>query len=308
MNVCVTGASGFLGTHLLQRAATDDALHVRSLTRRRAAAGGATGRVTSVIGDLLDPATLTRFIEPGAVVVHLAYSTDAPAETNLRAAHNLAHACATSEAATLVHLSTAIVVGRSTDDVITEDTPSKPVGAYERTKLRIEEILIERLAGRCPVIVLRPTAIFGPGGRNLLKLSRELRSDSRAVGQVKASLFGRRRMNLVAVDNVAAAILFLVRGAQSHGARFIISDDEAAENNYADVVRTLCSAFDRPEPRSIPLPFAETLLSLGLRAKGASNTNPRRVYSAHKLAAAGFRKPIAFDAALRAFARWLRAQ
>jgi nucleoside-diphosphate-sugar epimerase len=116
---------------------------------------------------------------------------------------------------------------------------------------------------------------------------------------MKSSLFGKRRMNLVNVANVVAAIIFL----SSHpggfeGEVFIVSDDDAVANNFRDVESALMRGFGLPDyalPRiPLPLGFLRTLLHL----LGRNNVNPRCNYSGCKLQALGFRRPMSFEAGL----------
>lgn len=65
-------------------------------------------------GDLLTAGSLLRFLEPGAVVINLAYMPDCLREDNLLATHNLARACASVGVSHLIHMSTAVVVGSAT--------------------------------------------------------------------------------------------------------------------------------------------------------------------------------------------------
>jgi len=114
-------------------------------------------------------------------------------------------------------------------------------------------------------------------------------------------------MNLVYVDTVVSALLFLAFTAQEmNGDTFIISDDEYPINNYRDIETYLIKEFgcvDYPVPR-IPLP--PFLLSLMLKLAGRSNSNPNRVYQSEKIRRMGFQKKTTFETGLSSFADWYR--
>ncbi len=261
-----------------------------------------------VVGDLLDAASLRPFVDRGAVVVNLAYLAGRAAE-NRAALENLARACEAAGASRVVHVSTAVVVGRSPVPVVTEQTPCAPANAYEAAKLEGEEILLGALKGICPVTILRPTEVFGEGGRGLVKLADGVMRDSPLAAALKLALVGRRRLNLVYVQNVAAAIRFLATtDAPVDGQRYIVSDDDAPGNNYADVVRLLRRSWQRPPAPSPVVTCPPALLRALLWARGRSNINPGRTYSAERLAALGFRERIPFVTGLERFARWYAAR
>jgi nucleoside-diphosphate-sugar epimerase len=261
------------------------------------------------MGDLLDAASLRSFVERGAAVVNLAFLAGRAGADNRAALENLARACGAAGASRVVHVSTAVVVGRSPVQVVTEQTSCAPASPYEAAKLEGEEILLGFLKGICPVTILRPTEVFGEGGRGLVKLAEGVMRDSPLAAALKLALVGRRKLNLVYVQNVAAAIRFLTTtDAPIDGQRYIVSDDDAPQNNYSDVVRLLRLSWQRPPSPSPVVTCPPALLGALLWARGRSNINPRRTYSAERLAALGFRERIPFVTGLERFARWYAAR
>ena len=126
--VLVTGAGGFLGSHLVESLA-GDGHPVRAFLRYNSR--GSVGhldelapelrdRVETVFGDLSDPFAVARAVEGCGVVFHLAaligipYSYRAPAhyvETNVRGTLHLLEACRAAGVSRLVHTSTSEVYG-----------------------------------------------------------------------------------------------------------------------------------------------------------------------------------------------------
>lgn len=299
----ITGASGFVGRSLMSALPAGHFDELRILVHQHRPQETPAGPPVRVVtGDLLQPESLRGLIAPGSMVVHLA-SPPQP-EESIAAARNLLAACREACVARLVHCSTAVVVGNVPDDVITEETTCHPFTEYERAKYRIEQEARAAAAGRHELAILRPTSVFGPGGRNLLSHARRIMFGSKAVNRAYSMVQGRRRMNLVSVHNVAAALSFLATTRQAIDQQaYIVSDDEDPSNNFRDVERILRSEFGRERAGpawSLPLP----VLSAVLRARGRSNVNPRRVYSDVKLRALGLAKPWAFDRAIAEFAKW----
>jgi nucleoside-diphosphate-sugar epimerase len=311
MTFCVTGATGFIGGHLLARLTTmAPSPIIRCLSRRPPAlADSAANQAAFIQGDLLDPSALRKLLVPGATVLNLAFLSDRPGDENLRAATELADACVRARARRLIHLSTATVVGCEPTNLVDEATACNPVTGYEKVKLGIENALL-RTGGRAlEVAVLRPTAVFGRGGKNLVKLGRDLVSRSALARYLTSCFQGDRTMNLVSVEVVVEAIHLLATTPKAIGSQiYLVSDDETDSNNYRAVEDVFLRAFGRsPYPLPVmPLP------SLAQRAAfvllGRSNTNPRRRYSCAKLMALGLVKPLDFRTAIDAYARHLALQ
>ena len=265
--------------------------------------------IVAVDGDLLRPSTLVPFLTPGCVVVNLAYLGSRPKHENMEAIENLVAACSRADIKRLIHCSTAAVVGKVPDSEITEKTSCRPLTDYEDTKLEIEKVLMEKSRHYFELTILRPTAVFGPGGRNLMKLANDLTNSKWIVNYLKSCLYGDRHMNSVCVENVVSAIEFLIdmdRGVD--GEIFIVSDDDSPINNYREIESYFLSRFGLKE---YPLPrvsLQKTTLPILLRLAGRSNTNPRRVYSDRKLRNAGFKKPVSLEETLRSFADWYESE
>jgi nucleoside-diphosphate-sugar epimerase len=297
--VVVIGASGFIGERLLRALAARKDVEVRALVHRHNARGH--DNISFLRGDLLMQGSLDELLVEDCTVINLAYL----ARDNLDAMANLAKACARSRVRRLIHCSTAVVDGRAGSDLITESTACIPVSEYEMTKLQMEAVLLEAAIGKFEVTILRPTAVFGPGGKNLLKLANELMTANQWVSYLRSCLFGRRSMNLVSVENVVAALEFLLDAEMVDREIFIISDDDSPVNNYRDVEDRLLANFGKSYPVQrviIPRLFLSTLLRLA----GKSNINPSKKYSGQKLAALGFKKPQDIEAAINAFAVWYK--
>jgi nucleoside-diphosphate-sugar epimerase len=301
--ISVTGATGFIGRHLLGFLANRSDVTVRALvhgTREAALPGSA--RLTWVRGDLADTASLRELLRPGNDLVDLAFPQDWSQEQHLTAAHGLARVAVDAGTRRVIHCSTAVVAGRAREYRVTESTRPCPVTKYERTKLALENVWREVCGDRVELAILRPTVVFGPGGRNLLKLATDLTAGNRAVNYLRSSLLRRRRMNLVPVENVIAAIVFLLDRRESPRSDvYIVSDDDDPANNFRDVERILMQAFGIPDYPLPLLPAPRPLLSALLRLLGRAE--PHRIYDASRLKRAGLHdKARSLERALREFA------
>jgi nucleoside-diphosphate-sugar epimerase len=187
--------------------------------------------------------------------------------------------------------------------VIDENTPCCPIDDYGRQKLMIEHTLRDTPAGNTEIAILRPAAVFGVGGQALLTLRDSLAKGPRLVSYGRSSLFGRRRMHLVPVETVVAALWFLctVAGPLDREV-FIVAEDDDPFNNFRDVEKILMAALHQPGYPLPPVPLPSVVLKGMLLAKGRSEIDPCCRYSMAKLRAWGFVPPIGLATALHAYA------
>lgn len=178
MRVLVTGATGFTGGHLARTLAASGR-QVRALVRRPSAPLADTG-IEQVTGDLRDRDALARAVAGVDVVYHVAaiYRQAGLADAVYRAVNATAVADVVAAAAKagvrrVVHCSTVGVHGDVERPPANEEAPLRPGDVYQVTKLEGEELARETGARLgIEVAIVRPTGIYGPGDRRLLKLFR----------------------------------------------------------------------------------------------------------------------------------------
>ncbi len=178
MRVLVTGTTGFTGGHLAS-ALRARGHHVRAFQRDNGLQSHLKG-VELVTGDLRDSAAVRRAVEGIDLVYHVAaiyrqagVSREVYRAVNALAAGQLVEAAAAAGVRRVVHCSTVGVHGDIDRPPADEDAPLKPGDVYQETKLEGERLA--RAAGErlgIEVTVVRPSGIFGPGDRRLLKLFR----------------------------------------------------------------------------------------------------------------------------------------
>ena len=302
----MTGAGGFVGSavvRLLER----EGHEVRALYRSSPSA--AVRNVVAIRGDMADAAALRALLAPATTLVNCAYDGTAAPAQNVAAARQLARACVEHGVRRVIHCSTAVVAGRAARGVVDESTVPQPATPYEITKLEIERAFAETAREGFELVILRPTAVFGPGGRNLAKLAAELDRGPRTLAYLRSCVNGRRRMNLVAVENVVAAIAFLVTAPRRfEGDVFIVSDDDAPENNYRDVERALMRALEVPDYAVPPVTVPRGVLSVLLRLRGRTMSDPDAIFASDRLAREHFVKPVSFGRSLAVFGEWCRGE
>jgi dihydroflavonol-4-reductase len=178
MNVLVTGASGFTGSHLAQflRRRGD---RVRAMVRPASSRDQLdTTGLDVVVADLLDPESLAAAMKDVEVVYHIAAlfrAAGLPKATyravNADAVATLIDVAAKTGVRRVVHCSTVGVHGDVEHPPANEEAPLRPGDIYQETKLLGEQLAREAAARTgIELVIVRPTGIFGPGDRRLLKM------------------------------------------------------------------------------------------------------------------------------------------
>jgi nucleoside-diphosphate-sugar epimerase len=300
--IVVTGTSGFIGRRLVERLQHRVGIRLRLLTRRAAADG------IHIHGDLLHPKSLSGLITPNSSVVHLAYLRRASAADNLLAVRHLVDTCLRGGAKRLILCSTADVVGATREIVIDENVCGRLVDEYQRTKAAIEDVVRHAGAEGLEFVILRPTAVVGPGGANLCRLARQILERRPVRDFALRSLQGERRMNLVALDNVVAAIEFLIESDRRVvGETFLVSDDDDPHNDFVGVYRMLREYLLGGPPWLPRIPISRQLITGLLRMTGRPNWNVARTFDDGKLRRMGFRKTASLSTAIEEFVDWFRS-
>jgi dihydroflavonol-4-reductase len=230
MKALVTGATGFIGSHvaaaLLRRGYRVRAL-VREGCDRRNIAGL---EVEVAMGDLRDRASLVRALTGCDVLFHVAaaYTFWAPEprliyDTNVQGTENVLTAAQDAGVERIVYTSTESTVGIGSDGCLGTEAatvdPAHLAGDYKRSKYLAERLALQLCSEGLPLVVVNPTTPVGPGDVK-----------PTPTGQIIVDLMRRRMpayvntgLNLVDVEDVATGhVLALERGRV--GERYILGN------------------------------------------------------------------------------------
>lgn len=279
MTVLVTGATGFIGGHVV------DALKRRGVTPRVLARRGepvdrlAALGVEIVRGDLGDDASLAAAVEGVDRVLHCAARTGpwGPVEeyrtANVRGLAALLDAALAAGVRRFVHLSSAIVVGTG-PGAVDEDAPLRPEpNPYSATKIEGERLLQRAIRERgAPVTILRPGLLYGPRDAGSFGRFAELVERGRMV--LLGS--GDNRIPLVYAEDVAEAVLLASESPRASGRTyFIVNDEPVTQGAY---LRELAAALGVAASfRRVPYRLARALAAgaeWATRAAGRSGPPP----------------------------------
>jgi dihydroflavonol-4-reductase len=258
MRALVTGASGFLGSHLC-RALTDQGLAVRGLVRATSPRLGLESvPMTFAVGDLFDPPSLARAMESTDVVFHCAGQVarwrraDQMIASHVEGTRNVLDAARSNGVRKLIYTSSVASMGIPENGMQAGSRPSMidethvwnttpRVWPYGYAKHMAEEEAVRAAKKGLPVVILNPSAVFGSGDVHRYR-----------VGLVGRMLTGRipplsppGGLNAIHIDDVVDGHLAaLERGAA--GRRYIL----AGENlTHEDLLHQVADVLGRPGPR-----------------------------------------------------------
>lgn len=281
MKALVTGATGFVGGHLVEAlVARGDT--VLALARRPSSHAALTARgATPVSGSLEHEGSLTAALSGVEVVYHLAGLTAARDEAEFLAVNEagtqrLIHAIRDAAPALrrLVHVSSQAALGPSPRGTpLGEEAECRPITSYGRSKLAGERAV--RASG-LPWTVIRPPAVYGPGDREFLRIFQIVR---RGIAPVFGS--GTQELSLVFVRDLVRVIA--LAGSQPAASGQILHAAHPEVVLSREVARAAGAAIGRT-PLIVPLPAFLAAPIVGLIGRAAAATGRRTVVNADKMA------------------------
>ena len=248
MRVLVTGATGFTGGHLARWLASRGD-RVRVLVRPHPGSdpgrsvtpfGADAPQVEVISGDLTDADAVKKATDGVDVVYHIAAiyrQAGLPEEqyraVNATAVRTIIEAAKSGGVKRVVHCSTVGVHGDVERPPANEDAPLRPGDIYQETKLEGENIA--RAAAHetgMAVVIARPTGIYGPGDRRLLKLFR-------GVARRRFVILGDGEIfyHLTYIDDLVAGLHLCATVPAAAGRTYILAGGEVTTlNRLAELI------------------------------------------------------------------------
>lgn len=252
--VLVTGASGFVGSHLARKLLTEG-FEVRIIARPTSNTSRLHMAGAEVItGDLTDKECVRKAVTGVDTVYHIAAlfrkaklpDSDYWA-VNYQAALDLLHASYDAGVSRYVHCSTVGVLGHICNPPANESTPYNPGDIYQITKCEAEKAVLKfQEETGYPITVIRPAGIYGPGDTRWLKLFKGI---SRRRFPMVGS--GNTYIHFVYIDDLVDAFRRAADTPEAIGKVYIIAGERYVTLN--ELVQTIADAVN-VAPLSIHIP------------------------------------------------------
>jgi nucleoside-diphosphate-sugar epimerase len=251
MNVLITGAGGFIGSHLVE-AQLQKGNVVRALDLDLSCfnSWGDRPQLQRIQGDVRDAAVMRRALEEVDAVFHLAsahLSVTIPEEEywdiNVRAAEQLVRLSHIAGVKRFVHCSTVGIYGNVISSSVDEEALPNPDLVYEKSKLAGEQAVLRASQEiGCPVTIVRPVWVYGPRCPRTTKLFRAIRKRTFfLVGN------GRTLRHCVYISDMVDGLNLCAERDEAVGQSFIIGDHSAVR--VQDLVDEIAAVLNAPSPR-----------------------------------------------------------
>jgi nucleoside-diphosphate-sugar epimerase len=255
MEILITGATGFVGSHVADRL-IEQGHSVRALTRSTSSTKWLKDKPIKVVqGNMLDVESLREAVEGTDAVIHIAGTTAAKDkkgfyEGNQLSTRNLLEAVKRYNPGIkrFIHASSQTAVGPSLDGTpVTETTPPHPITTYGMSKRAAEEEC-ERMREHFPITILRLAAVYGPRDTAILTVFQTIKQGIKPLIGFKDKF-----VNLVHVDDVVQSFLLSLEREEAKNQTYLIG----AEQHYTwKQVSNLTSEIIKRRGITVRLPHA----------------------------------------------------
>ncbi len=218
--ILVTGGTGFIGSHVLDRLAASGE-PVRALVRRKTSLPDG---VEAIHADLETGAGVTEAVRGASAIIHIAGATKAVRPDdyyrgNVRTTESLARAAAGRGIRFVLVSSIAACGPCAAEKPLDEQCIPAPVSHYGKSKLEAERAVLALLPD---AVIVRPPVVYGPRDTGVYGI---LKSISRGVAPQIAG--GERWLSMVYVDDLVDGLLAAAQTPQAAGRTYFVSHPEA---------------------------------------------------------------------------------
>lgn len=245
--VLVTGATGFIGTHLVKALVKNNysvcILHRASSDLEVFSSLGSA--VTYVQGDVVDQNSVDQAVEGQDYVFHLAglisssHKDKALMEKiNVDGTRHVVKSCLKYSIKRLIYVSSVVAVGASfnkevlDEDSVYEDKLNKL--SYFDTKKRAEELVQFSVHNQnLPAVILNPSTVYGGGD-----VKKDSRKIQKLAAQGKFPFYTQGGVSIVAVEDVVQAIISSITLGKI-GERYILSGENISIQNLLKCISNL---------------------------------------------------------------------
>ena len=229
MKNLVTGATGFVGSHIAERLIKEGEEVVALVRKTSNTKFLSSIGVKFAYGDINDPESLKKVMQGIDIVYHSAALADEwisqkdAYRVNVEGTRNLLDAAKEAKVKRFVFISSLAVLGMRDHHGTPADAPYHKTGDnYIDTKIDSERLVMDYYKKYgLPVTVVRPGFVFGPRDNKLIPRL----SDRLGKGQFMFVGSGKNKINAVYIENLTDAIISAARSQKAIGQKYNVTND-----------------------------------------------------------------------------------
>lgn len=274
-SVLITGANGFVGSRLCAHLLGQDYRVIAQVRGTSDLTLLQDLKVEYRYGDITEPATLPEMVEGVDFIVHNAGVIKARQRgtffaVNEQGTRNLLEAITihNPQVRQVIFISSVAAAGPSTPvRPLSESDQPNPITTYGESKLAGERVALS-FAGRLPVTILRPPAVYGPGDRGVYSIFKAVWLHLKPlIGD------GSRKLQLVHVDDLCEGIAKTLKANVKSGGIYFIAEKDAY--TYRDLISVLVDASGRwTFPLLLPSPVFRAIATISEFSFAAIGATP----------------------------------
>lgn len=289
MKVLITGATGFIGKHLVKHLYQDKQYEISCLIRNPQKAQFLNDLgVTIIYADINAPNSFNTIPKQQFdILFHCAAHVNFKErellfKTNVNGTENICALALKLNVKKLIYPSSVAVVSGNPLSPLIEDLPYSATNAYGESKIEAEKIVINYRSKGLPSVILRPCMIYGEDEPHALPGLFKI---------LKYRLFpfingGNSKLHLVYIENVIEAMLYAITHDNMLQGTYFVADNEVL--TVKEIFTIFCQAIGAPSPLNIPNfinPFILNLPRVGAKLRFFLKN---REYSINSLKQKGF--------------------
>lgn len=265
MRNLVTGATGFIGSHIAERLVRDGE-DVTAFVRKTSRIDFLkTIGVKFAYGDINDTGSARNAMKGIDIVYHSAaladewISSEEAYKVNVEGTRNLLDAALDAKVKKFVFISSLAVLGMKNHYGTKADAPYYKTGdSYIDTKIDSEQLAMDYYKKyNLPVTVIRPGFVFGPRDDKLVPRLSELLSRKQFIFVGN----GKNKINSVYIENLTSAIILAARSAKSTGQKYNVTNGSGM--TFEELIFKIADIWKLEKPKKhIPKSLAYLLCGL----------------------------------------------
>ena len=289
MNILVTGATGFIGRHLIQdlpKEGNKIYCFVRNINK---AIPLKKYGVELLFGDVTDKISLQQLKERNIdIVYHCSGLVESKnieklRDVNVNGTINVCDIMIEAGISKMVYVSSVAVVTGNPQTPLTDDLPLSSSNIYGQSKLEAEQEVLEYRKKGLKIAIIRPCMIYGPDEPHMLPLLVKL-AKKRCLPIIGP---GENKLHLADIKNVTQAMIFMVENENCYDGTFFIADERAL--TVKEVFNIIAQGANAKAPFQMPLLITNFLTKLPFIGWKVKFMLKEREYSVERFKEVGFK-------------------